>query len=141
MWTERLITRPDFLEFMLSGLKHHQIMFFVHPHRSCVYDEAEVCQSITKCDPLDVRKQIAKYEKYGMPRDYGLWAAGCFAFRNSPSTFEFRQAWWQELSKTSKRDQISLPYVVWRNSFANNINSVDQDVFDNTYLRWRPHKI
>ncbi|HEV2827185.1 MAG TPA: glycosyltransferase domain-containing protein [Pyrinomonadaceae bacterium] len=135
------ITRPDFLEFILAGLSHHQIAFLTHPHRSCVYDEAAVCQTIDKCDPNVVSKQIVRYANAGMPRQYGLWAAGVFAFRNSPAVFELRQAWWQELLKGSNRDQISLPYVIWRKNLAGHIDSINQDVFDSPYVRWRPHKI
>jgi len=44
------ITRADFMEFMLCNLNDHQIAFFEHPHRNCVYDEAEACLTIAKCN-------------------------------------------------------------------------------------------
>jgi len=75
-----------------------------------------------------------------MPRNYGLWASGSFAFRNDRSVAKFRHAWWQEVSETSARDQISLPYAVRQKGFAENIKTIDEDVFDNKYIHWLGHK-
>jgi hypothetical protein len=134
------IGNPRFLEFMLDNLSGHNIVFFKHPWRDCIYDEADVCVTIAKYNHEDIQAQIREYGVDDMPRHYGLWACGCFAFRNNRSSLQFRNAWWRELERTSTMDQISLPYIVRKKGFENNFKTIDQDIYDNEYLNYVGHK-
>lgn len=135
------ILRSDFLEFMLSKLESHQFVLLAHPHRACAYDESEACLEFRKGEPGVIREQVTRYEVEGLPRKYGLWATGCFAFRNNEATYRFRQAWWNELRQTSNRDQISLPYVIWKTGVGSQIATTEEDVFDNRYIQWTGHRV
>jgi hypothetical protein len=133
------IASPDFLEFMLDNLTGNQIAFFKHPWRDCIYDEAEVCMTKPKYNHKDIRAQMEEYVNDRMPRHYGLWACGCFAFRNNQSVSSFRNLWWQELSTASTMDQISLPYLVRRHRFEKAVKTIDKDIYDNEYLTYVGH--
>jgi hypothetical protein len=133
------ITSPDFIKFMLNSLDGHEMLLLKNPLRSCLYEAIEVCLTIPKCNHNDLRRQRAKYQKLGIPRNHGLWAAGCFAFINSDLAADFRSAWWREMVETSNRDQISLPYVVLREQFRPHINTLDIDIFNNPFIKWFAH--
>jgi hypothetical protein len=135
------IGHPRFVEFMLDNLYGHDMVFFKHPWRDCIYDEADVCVTIPKYNHKDINAQIERYRAEGMPRHFGLWACGCFAFRNNRDTASFRSAWWRELKRTSTMDQISLPYIVRKKQFENNIRTLNQDIYNNDYLTYVGHKM
>jgi hypothetical protein len=42
------------------------------------------------------------------------------------------EEWWKEIEKFSYRDQISFPYVCWKNDFKPDI--CDQDIYNNEWL-------
>ena len=133
------IIRPGFMEFMIGNLSQHDCVFLKHPQRNCLYDEIEICLTIPKCNHDDLHRQRDRYLAAGMPSNYGLWATGCFAFRNTALARELRRLWWAEMIQSSNRDQVSLPYIVWQNRFEPFIKTIELDVFDNSYVKWFHH--
>ena len=38
------------------------------------------------------------------------------------------EEWWDEYIKFSKRDQLSLPYVMWKNGYSfNDVKKIDEE--------------
>jgi len=86
-----------------------------HSDRDCVYDEAEACIKARKDDPARIKAQIERYEKEGMPRKYGMIETGLVIWNlRHPAAEKILDAWWQEIETGSRRDQLSLGYVMWR---------------------------
>lgn len=109
------------------------MLCFPHGGRNCIYDEAEACIAYKKDDGRIVRRQVKQYRENGMPEHYGLIDAGCMArAHNNSDVIDVMNDWWKEFLGGCHRDQISFPYVCWRNNFKYDIS--DLFIWDNKYL-------
>ncbi|MBO0459349.1 DUF616 domain-containing protein [Enterococcus hulanensis] len=97
------------------------VAFHSHGYRDSIYDEVEVLIKVVKRgDPDKLTKQIAGYRQEGFPDNYGLPEATIILtdLSNNMAITFFTQ-WWEEFLKSqSLRDQIALPYVLWKNGIA-----------------------
>jgi len=111
--SQQLLERftPDLVEELLEG---NQIAIPRHPHRKCIYREAKYCLFRKKDRPRLIKRQMDRYRKEGMPRNYGLIRGGFFIRRNDSATNAFFEKWWQEISTESRRDQLSFDYCRWK---------------------------
>ena len=92
------------------------LAMFTHPYRDCIYTEAKACLALGKGNPEKLKAQIVRYQQEKFPAHYGLNEATLIVadLRNSKSK-EILTAWWNEfLNSASNRDQIALPYVLWK---------------------------
>ncbi len=92
------------------------VAIFSHSQRQCAYAEAQVCISRRKGKHEAIEHQMERYEKAGFPRNYGLYECTIIAsdLQNTLS-MEIMDKWWKEfLHSKSFRDQLSLPYVMWK---------------------------
>ncbi len=93
-----------------------------HPFREDIYSEAAAIISFRRHPPQGVIKQVAHYASEGMPQNSGL-AEACFIWRQHthPSISEFMEQWWSEIRRFTKRDQLSLSYLMWKRNFRPSI--------------------
>ena len=64
---------------------------------------------------------------------------GCIVRRhNEDQVINLMSEWWFQINKYSYRDQISFPYVCWKNNFQPDISI--ENIYKNTFLRYFPHK-
>lgn len=94
------------------------VAFHAHSYRNSIYDEVDVLTKVYKRgDPEKLAKQINGYRQEGFPEKYGLPEATIIITDlSNDSATNFFNCWWQEfLNSGSFRDQISLPYVLWKN--------------------------
>ncbi len=85
-----------------------------HPERNCIYEEANTCIE----EGVERRRVILKQMKYlqqkGFPRNYGLFENNVIYRRHlHPDMIRLGEAWWAFLNAFSKRDQLSLVYLLW----------------------------
>lgn len=119
--------------------------FAIHTHgyRDCVYEEGEYCIKIKRGNPNAIRPQLNRYEREGFPHHYGLFEATVFAvdLHNETARMIFA-AWWDELMLSgSGRDQLALPYVLWKlNVPMTDIGILGHDVQMNPKLRIAGHE-
>ncbi len=87
-----------------------------HYLRDCVYDEAVACISLNRGNFKEVLRQISSYRAEGMPRHFGLTENNIILRKNCDSDLAaMMEKWWAEFEKYSSfRDQLSLPYVIWK---------------------------
>lgn len=120
-------------------LKDYDVVFFKHTHRDCVYDEIAACKILNKETDESLKEYLdfLRDEKY--PEHNGLMETGCIIRRHNERVIEMNNMWWAELTRYSKRDQISLPYVL---SKLPNLNYgvIDASIFNYKYLKGFPHK-
>jgi hypothetical protein len=57
------------------------------------------------------------YRKQGFPENYGLAANRIIIRRKSEELEKLMESWWEELNTFSRRDQLSLFYVIWKTGF------------------------
>lgn len=126
-------------EFVARYCGSNGISMFVHPGRSCVYVEAQACIDQKKDDVDVLSAQVASYRQEGFPENYGLVAGGVIIRRrDGDGVSRLLEAWLAELDKFSLREQVSFPYVAWKQEFK--FNAIPLDIYDNAYFRVFPHK-
>lgn len=90
---------------------------FRHPERKCIYDEQERCITGNKDNPTTILDQIDLYHGEGYPRNNGLAECNVIVRRhNHPEVLKVMCDWWREVENGSRRDQLSFPYVLWKNN-------------------------
>jgi hypothetical protein len=103
-----------------------------HPHRACLYAEADASTGVWKYQHQNLAGQVDAYRAAGMPTGWGLWATGVIV-RNSPLP-EFGALWLNEQFRWSDQDQVSEPYALWRSNLRP--SELPHHVFNNPALAW-----
>ncbi len=101
----------DIHELFDTYLHNDDLAVHLHPRRICLYEEAAVCLRIDKDNPVLIESQMKFYKDRGFPENEGLISSGIIFRRNTINTQKFNEAWWHEIQKFSRRDQLSFPYV------------------------------
>lgn len=118
-----------FMEDKFDG----DIAAFQHSSRRNIWEEAEACIFQGKGSKEIILKQIKSYEKSGFHERNTLYELGVIS-RSTQSTLVGGtcELWLKELTKHSLRDQISFPFVAWKNGMK--IDVVHENIFYNHYL-------
>ena len=128
----------SFVEEMIGFLGKYGMAMFVHPERDCIYAEAQVClhPDFLKYRGLPIREQVESYKFEGYPEHNGLMAAGLILRdMRRRELHQINEDWWQENLRWTYQDQLSLPYVLWKNSYGYdpiNLNLWGNHLFDLT---------
>ncbi len=140
IWVDaNFLVKGNLINFVQRYKREKSILCFPHGERTCICDETAAI--VLRFSDLKSRAimQTAKYMSEGMPLDYGLFETGCF-YRdlNDSNVKEIMIKWWQEIEKNTYRDQISLPYVCWKNDYLPDI--CDRSIYYNEWLEYNNHK-
>jgi hypothetical protein len=100
------------IDFGLAGSR--AFATFKHPQRDCVYQEIQACLLLRKDVPARLYTQAERYRREGYPARCGLFETACVARRRSPLSARLNEIWWKEIKEGSCRDQVSLPYAMWK---------------------------
>jgi Protein of unknown function (DUF616) len=105
--------RPLIEEFRASGA---DIGLFPHKQRFNIFEEFEFARKVGKIPAADAdrgRAQLAFYRAEGLP-DGHLFTENAIIFRRhgSPALAPAMDLWWEQMERYTKRDQLSLPYVL-----------------------------
>lgn len=119
------------------------IGLFRHKDRATVAEEMRACLDMKKFDEDDLRfyqMQVDNMYLDGMPENQRLTDnAVIFRWHNHPALPVAMDDWWAQLQSFTKRDQLSLPYVLWKNNVATKIwNWSFRE--RNEYFEKYPHK-
>jgi hypothetical protein len=91
---------------------------FQHPDRNNVWQEADACKMLGKISTDEypvLERQLLRYHNEGLPFQSGLTENGVIIRAGrSDRLGSVMKLWWAELNNGVKRDQISLPYVLWK---------------------------
>lgn len=94
---------------------------YKHPQRDCVTQELQACIDLKKDDPAVMEAQVGRYILDGYPLDHGLFETTVVIRQNSPEIDVMSSFWWNEICVGSKRDQLSVNYVLWKGHQHGNI--------------------
>lgn len=90
-------------------------VFFKNYQSNCAYDSADFCIRKGIGYPKKIKAQMDKYADEGFPENFGLPMGGMlYRQHNAPSVQLIMELWSEEIRKHSERDQLSLPYVLWK---------------------------
>lgn len=100
----RLITESN--RFSFSVCKH--------PRRDCVYEEALVCINQKRGNHLSISNQVKEYKNVSFPENNGLYMGGILHRVHNAKNKKISNLWWSEINRHSTRDQLSLPFILWK---------------------------
>lgn len=114
-----------------------------HPQRENILQEIDACRFLGKFkgdDKLRAPEQIKFYSDDGFPLDSRLQVATILLRRhdNLPLLHDAMSLWWDQINTYTARDQISLPYVLWKTQLP--FMSFDLNIFDNEYFERHLHR-
>ncbi|NQX45867.1 DUF616 domain-containing protein [Paenibacillus tritici] len=118
------------------------ISMFNHPLRGCIYSEGKACLILKKGNHSDIENQLSKYKSEGMPEKFGMFECNVIVRNNSKVCKEIMSAWWNEyMNSFSKRDQLSFPYILWKNKLSiNDVGCLGEKMSDSAMFRRHQHK-
>jgi alkaline ceramidase TOD1/glycosyltransferase MUCI70-like protein len=119
--------------------RSHTFASFKHPIRNCIYQEVQACVKLRKDAPERLWKQAERYQREGYPAHFGLLETSCIARLGSPAVHQLNESWWQQLDFWSCRDQVSLPYVIWRSGFRH-LGAIPGCRDNSPFFTFRPHR-
>ncbi|MBM6615365.1 DUF616 domain-containing protein [Desemzia sp. RIT804] len=112
-----------------------------HSERDCVYDECNSVTSMKKDSTESINRHRMHLKNNNMPVRYGLIECNVLVrdHQNKIIT-KIMEEWWYEFSNYSKRDQISLPYVLFKNNIKPiEIATLGNNVYTNPSFRIKKH--
>ncbi len=114
------------------------IAFHKHRYRYCIYEEVEVCRLLKKGNYKQLICQKKRYLKDKFPSGYGMLECGIIVcdLRKEMAKEIFKN-WWNEfLESESMRDQIALPYILWKKDIKpEEIATLGDNRFKNEKIR------
>ena len=103
---------------LIEEVGDHALGVHYHRTRDCIYDELVQVLHLKKADPAMAKRQIAAYKREGFPRHYGLYENSILIRKHTDEEIRhLMEAWWEEYVRYSTRDQLSLPYVIWKSGY------------------------
>lgn len=132
----------DLTEFV-NRISNYGMAFHRHSVRDCVYEEAETLKLFNIDKTQLIENQINCYIDNGMPKHYGLVECPVIAREhNKDICIRIMHEWWSEFLKYTRRDQLSLPYVLYKNNVnPKDISLLGNNVNKNTAIRRHKHHI
>lgn len=130
----------DVSELVSKYLVDHPLVVPPHPKRDCAYEEADSCVASGKADRETIRTTMSGYSNEGFPREFGLSENNVILrSHNDERVVALMNEWWDEVRRGPGRDQLSLPYVLWKNEAAYRmLDFVPRN--DDQYFVFYPHR-
>lgn len=134
----RIISDPSPL--FKKYLENNVIAIPKHQERNCAYAEARLCIERGIVDKTTTENQMKGYLSDGFPVEHGLTENGIILRKNcDESVVTIMTEWWGEYCAGGKRDQLSLPYLIWRSAIK--FSYMDETARNkNKYFRIAYHK-
>lgn len=92
----------------------------LHPDRRSVEEEVKACIRLSLLKrPEDGWVELESYRSFGFPDNIGLFESNII-FKNHRviGLDDAMSEWYDEFCKFRQRDQISLPYVIWKSGVS-----------------------
>lgn len=92
---------------------------FENPKHDCIYTEARynICQNNARINELE--NQITVYKREGFPAHFGMREFSIIARKNQNAEMQnLMKQWWEQVNVYTMRDQISFPYILWKNKLT-----------------------
>jgi hypothetical protein len=104
----------DVDRFVRRWCAHEDFVMWAHPDRDDLADEALAVLIFNKYEPRALIGQVEAYLAAGIPKSTGMVEAN-FIWRrhDSERVRSLMYAWWDEIARHTRRDQISLCFLMW----------------------------
>lgn len=90
-----------------------------HQERNCAYAEARLCIEGRLVNREITEQQMMKYIADGFPEEFGMHENGIIFRRHyDKNVIDMMTSWWEEYCNGGRRDQLSLPYLIWKKNIG-----------------------
>lgn len=124
---------------MIKGIDDdYGLAFHAHSQRKCIYNEVKACKILKKGNSKKMKEQVKRYKRIGFPKDYGMLECNVIVSDlKNLNAIKILNDWWMEYVKSeSLRDQLALPYVLWKNGVPiEELTGLGSNVFKNPIIR------
>jgi hypothetical protein len=132
------ISTENFAQEVLSFLPRAGIAMFPHPSRTSIKQEAAELIRLGRFPGQPFLAQVDHYYSRRFPDDAGLFAATVVARDHRKRRVRrLGRLWMDEILNWSVRDQLSLPYVLWKLRITP--GEIPYDIWDNHLLTMVEH--
>ncbi|WP_051198120.1 glycosyltransferase domain-containing protein [Butyrivibrio sp. MB2005] len=132
--------RDDLRDYIRIYSKGSPLLCFPHFERRCIYDEALECINCGKASKEQMVRQMSYYCSQNYPFDNGLYEMGCIARQhNNSKVIRLMDEWEKQIRTFSTRDQISFPYVSFKENFCPDICNLY--IANNKWLKHYNHRM
>lgn len=116
------------------------IAMHMHSSRDCVYEEANAVLQAKKETKANIDAHMKYLRETGFPEHYGLLECNVIFRNSSEQCRSIMSDWWAEYQTRSKRDQLSFPYVLYKNSIpVEDVGTLGNNVYQNPSFRVVTH--
>ncbi len=115
-----------------------KILIPKHFLRDDIYEEINALRGSSKEEQENLDKINHFLKEQGFPEHYGLNETNII-IRSHLETAQIMEEWWEIIEKYSKRDQLSLSYVLWKNNINVEDISIPNARIDSLNFRFFPH--
>ncbi len=89
---------------------------FQNPLHDCIYTERNFLIYSNAVKLSDIDRQLADYRKEGFPKHFGMREFSIIVRKHHElKLVGLMEQWWKEVNTYTMRDQISFPYLLWKN--------------------------
>lgn len=129
------------LDYMNQFLIRGNMLLVPHEERDCIYEEMAMCILIKKDLPQRLIQQAHIYMRHKCPEHSGLYLGGIIGRKHfEKEVIKFDEEWWEHFKKYSRRDQVSLGYLIWEKKMS--ISLANLNVRNNVWFNVKScHKI
>ena len=104
---------------------------FNNPCHDDIYTEARFCVFHDAVSLEEINRQVVEYRKEGFPNHFGMREFSLIVRKhNNEKCIDLMEQWWEQLQLYTMRDQISFPYILWKNGLS-------IDTIENLGMNWR----
>lgn len=130
----------DLTEYV-NRLTKYGLAMHLHSSRLCVYDELSVCMLLGKETKNNLELQRKHLIACSFPEKYGMLECNVIVRENHNKIMQLLMSeWWDEYLNYAKRDQLSLPLVLFRHGIKiKEIGLLGENVFKNYSFRIHNH--
>ena len=114
--THEVILHP--YQIIEEYLGEAEIGLWKHTDRDCAYAEAAIIKQLNYDHPHLIDKQTQYYEGEAYPKNNGLYELPVSIRKNTNSIKILNMRWWEQICRYSSRDQISMPFVLWKSQIT-----------------------
>ena len=127
---------------LIEQLGNNFIASHQQRERDCIYQEATEVKVWNKANANDVDKQVNAYRKEGFPEHFGMFQTNVLVRdHHHHKCQELMECWWEEISKHTKRDQLSFTYALWKcNLSSDDVSVLAASSYNNPRIYVHKHK-
>jgi hypothetical protein len=124
---------------LIDQLENESLGIYPHAELKTYEDEIRLICGLQK-DNIDlVQRQYSFYKEQGLPKDVPIFETTIMVVKNNQLTRQFFVDWWSELKRFSRRDQVSLPFLLWEKK-VNCVGLKPGTIYHNPFFKHYRHK-